>query len=392
MFLRKGWCLFPLMGLLASLAWGGPFWRWVEGRSPWPLDWTRLLSPQAWVLAASMACIPLLWYSTRRLHLRRGMGLVLGVILAFGMDAFLRLPRMQTPLWLASRARLQSGQFFMREVCYVRLEEAVGRAVPSPALVLIGSSQVLHGVDDELLRDLISPTPVIRRATFGLTPLKALAMMDYVPFQAEDVCFQYLSEFDFTNQDPFPAAWFRPYATPRTFAWVMPCVAPKVKWLHWRQVVDYAMASVLESWRSRDFFRQILFHFWQADTTAGTGVEDGEQAVQALVAQARRKPVPSPAEWRAFLVYSDILSAMGVHQWVFEGEVHPALRSSDRLAVRAVVRTRLRDLLSEDGARYVSRQSQGLVFDEESWLDMTHLNASGREQLTRRIAAEWAKP
>jgi hypothetical protein len=111
----------------------------------------------------------------------------------------------------------------MREVCYVRLEEAAGRADDAPAAILVGSSQMLHGVNVGKLAAL-QPRPVIRRAMFGMAPLKALAMRAYVPFRPGDVCAMYLSEFDFTNQEPFPFDWFRPHASWRTLPDVMRCV------------------------------------------------------------------------------------------------------------------------------------------------------------------------
>ena len=391
-FLRKAGWLFPLAGLLAPLALGGPFWRWVEGQNPLPLDWSRLATWPALAGVVVLGLVPLAWRLTLRIRLRPGVSLLLGLIAALAADGMLRLPQAQAPLWLASRARLGADQFFMREVCYVRLEEAAGRTAASPALILVGSSQMLHGVDDQLLRDLVAPVPVIRRAMFGLTPLKALAMMDFVPFRTGDVCIQYLSEFDFTNQEEFPFSWFRPYATLPTFTLVMQCIDPQVKARHWEGVIDYLLATRLESWRSRDFLRQILFHFWRADRPDGTASGMGGEEIRALVERAQGELVPAPAEWKAFEIYSRVLAAIGVRQWVFEGEVNPEIRTPVRLEIRADVRERVWQRLFGTETRYIDRQAQDLELGEGFWRDMTHLNEAGRKQLTRRIAEEWNRP
>jgi hypothetical protein len=387
-FLRKGWWLFPLLGWLASAALDAPYWRWVGGESPLPLNWGALLGLKGMALAAAGGCIPLAWRLGLAWRARRGwvVGLALMVVLA--VDAVWRGVPMQAFTWLAARPRLEGHQHFMREVCYVRLEEAVGRADPASAIVLVGSSQVLVGVDEKLLRELVQPVPVIRRAMFGMSPLKALAMMPYMPYRSGDVSFHNLSEFDFTNKEEFPHDWFRPYASWRTLPAVLACMEPRVRRKHWGRTVDYAMAATLELWRDRDFLRQIAFNFWGIEKDEV--IETDEAARAKVVARARGNLSFAAAEKRAFHAFAERLEREGVRMLIFEGDVRPDLHDEDRLEARRLVREELREWAAAGPHRHVSLEEQGLNLGMEHWRDMTHLSESGRRLLTLRIAEKWS--
>ena len=387
--LRKTWWLFPVCGALATLAVGGPFWAWVEGQ-PLAVRWADLFGLRAGLAAVAFSAIPLAWWLGLRLK-RTGFWVILAVpALVAGAEGVLRTSKVQVALWLAAQGRLESGQHFMREVCYVRLEEAAGRGAPAPAVVLVGSSQMLHGVDDRRLRELLRPMPVIRRAMFGLTPLKALAMRPYLPFQADDVCVLYLSELDFTNQDEFPFAWFRPYASWRTLPAVVACVPPSVRIRHWRHLADYALAATTEWWRVRDFLARIAFHFTgRVRLSAETS---GAAEATALADRARGELHFADAEWQAFRRFAAQAAERRVELVVFEGEVSPALQSAERTQAKASVRRLVADFVASGYGRYVPLAEQGLDLSDGDWHDLTHLNASGREKLTRRIAQELAQP
>jgi len=237
---------------------------------------------------------------------------------------------------------------------------------------------------------LLRPVPVIRRSMYGMTPLKALSMLAYVPFRPDDICVQYLSEFDFTNQKEFPFDWFRPYASWKTLPDVMRCVAPSVRAWHWRQGVDYALAATFECWSARDFFRQMVFHFWDASGVPTAGSVSPDRA--DFVAQGRAALHFSSAEQKAFRVFAQELSKQQVSLVVFEGDVNPSIYSPERLQAKAEIRKELAGFSGMKDYRYVSREEQGLSFGPEHWLDTTHLDLAGREMLTRRMAQELAKP
>ena len=387
-FLRKRWWLFPVAGALASLAIGGPFWAWVEGKWAGP-DWTQLAGVRAAIWALAFGAIPAVWRLGMQIKRpqRWTWVLVAGAMLA--AEGLLATPRVQAALWLAARARLEAGQHFMREVCYVRLEEAAGRAEEGPAVVLVGSSQVLLGVDTRLLAAEQS-LPVIRRAMFGMTPLKALSMRAYMPIRENDRCVQYLSEFDFANHDEFPFEWFRPYASWRTVSDVMRCVSARVKLLRWRHVADYLLAASTEWWRARDFIRQIAFHF-----SGGLPLATTEKAMPDLAAAAAKARGPlniRAGEFAGFRQFARRVAGQNAALIVFEGDVNPAIYSEGRLRARRETRENLIRFLAEGYGRYVSIEDQALALEPGDWLDMTHLAASGREKLTRRIAQELSRP
>lgn len=385
-FLRNGWWLFPVLGAVCSLAVGGPFWQWVAGANPflWPAP--AGAAGRALAFAAAAALLPAAWWLGLKTRPPKYLAAALALAAVFAGECLLRLPRVQTPFWLAARERLAAGQYFMSEVCYVRLEEAAGRAAEPPAVVLVGSSQMLNGVDENLLRELLAPTPVIRRSMYGLTPLKALAMLSYVPFRSGDVCVQYLSEFDFTNQEEFPHAWFRPYASWKTLPDVVRCLAVPVRLRRWRELTDSALAATFEGWRIRDFARHVCFHFWRAGAAAG-GPEDPPDPA-AAAAQARGPLRFSAAEQRAFAAFTRRLEARQVALTVFEGDVNPAILSPVRLQAKKEVRRKLAGFDGMPNYRYVPVADQGLPPGPGIWRDMTHLNAAGRDLLTRRIAQE----
>jgi len=385
-FLRKGWWLFPLLGAWASLGLGDPFWQWVAGASPFSAGWQGLSILRSGGLTLAGLAVPAIWWVGLRMR-RRPLLIALGVGLAILLvECGMRSSTVQGPLWLASRARLESGQSYMREVCYIRLEEASGRTGETPAIVLMGSSQVLHGMDQKRLGELLSPTPVIRRAMFGMSPLKALSMLAYVPLQPQDICIQYLSEFDFTNQNEFPYAWFRPYASWETLPDVLSCIPGPVQLRQWQGDVDYTVAATFECWRDRDFLRQIAFNFLCAKKGESAAVPPADPA--AAVSKARGALVFSPSEEKAFTRFAQRLVASDVTLWVIEGDVNPAIYTDTRLEAKQLIRARMEEESTTTGFQYLSLQEQDLSLGSEHWLDMTHLNPSGRELLTRRIAQE----
>ncbi len=388
-FLRKAGWLFPVAGALATLAIGGPFWAWVAGQ-PSAVSWDNLFSLRALAGALAGAAIPGVWWLGMRLKRPGTWGALLALGLVAAAEATLRTPLVQTALWLAARPRLDPGQHFMREVCYVRLEEAAGREGSAPAILLVGSSQMLHGVDDRLLRELVAPRPVVRRAMFGLTPLKALAMRTYLPFRAGDVCVWYLSELDFTNQDEFPFAWFRPYASWRTLPDVVGCMPMGVRIRHGRHLADYALAATAEGWRARDFLAKIAFRFTGRGPVAAEAA--GQTETAALAERARGELRFSESEWKAFRRLAAQAAGRGVELAVFEGDVAPGLQSPERAQAKADVRQQVSEFVRSGHGRYVSLAEQGLALSAGDWLDLTHLNAMGREKLTRRIAQELAQP
>lgn len=378
-FLLRFWWLFPCLGAVGSVAVGGPFWKWVSVES-FEIPWAALWSGRSLLWALIFSAIPALWALGMRVkenHWWVG-GLALALFLSIEIGSQARV--LQVALWLGARARLEPDQHFMREVCYVRLEELDGRASATPGVMVVGSSQILNGVDTPKIRQELAPTPVIRRAMFGMGPLKALAMLPYMPFVPGDRCLLYLSEFDFTNQDAFPFSWIRPYASWKTLPLVFDCLSWRVRLQHWRQLADVSLAASLPSWQTRDFTQRIVLKFWGGRQSQALAEPDLRR--ELLIRDAQGELQDAEGEYRAFSRVADYLTERGVRMVIFEGEVNDAIYSPSRWAKKEQVCRFLTQRVEGGEHRYVSRAEQQLNFLPSDWSDMSHLNDQGREKLT----------
>lgn len=383
--LRKTWWAFPVLGVLVSLLFGGPFWAWVANQ-PMVINWQDVLTLRALILAVAFSLVPAgWWFALKFPRPRVWTGLFVFLVL-YAAEWGLRQYSAQAALWLATATRLESSQHFMREVCYVRLEESAGRTTDNPAIMVVGSSQIIHGVDIKLLRSELQPHSVIRRAMFGLSPLKALAMLPFMPFRQGDTCLMYLSEFDFTNQDPFPYSWLRPYSTWVSLPAVLECIPPRVRIHAWRQVVDVGIAACTEWWRTRDFIRQIIFHMWARPEPHAMPLSIPDPV--ALAENAKTNIQFSLTEKKGFEKFARRLEIKGIAMCIFEGDVNPALYSPERLRAKTEIRDYLAGLSLVANYCFLSCDEQHLQLTPQDWLDLSHLNATGRERLTRRMVEE----
>ncbi|MBP5787667.1 MAG: hypothetical protein J6Y19_07625 [Kiritimatiellae bacterium] len=386
-FLRCWGWLFPCVGIGSASLTGGGFWQWVDEGWPVTLDWSYLLSGRAILLGTAGLSIPLVWAIALWLG-EKGKGeqsrwgaLLLAGVLVIGVEFMSQLGVPQAAFWLAVRTRLDNWSSFLREVCYVRLEETAGRAEEKPCVVAVGSSQVLNGVDMHQLGEEVANLGMgaIRRAMFGMTPLKALAMRPWMPFRPGDTCLMYLSEFDFTNQREFPADWFRPYGSWASAGDVVKTVGSRVLCRHWRDAVDYAMACTWELWRMRDGMRELLFHLG--------GRADCETCSDQTRIPPRLDVERASWEEDAMRRFADRLSSAGVRLVIFEGDVNPQLYSDERSKERERIRHWLDSLCAAAPDRYyVPLSLQATDIHPDEWKDMTHLNASGRAQLTSAMS------
>lgn len=332
--------------------------------------------------------VPLIvWRCMRHIFLPEPFVWGIAIISLILLDFFIRLSPCQAALWLASRARLHPDQSFMREVCYIRLEENTRNRTPEPSVILVGSSQMLNGIDSLLLHEKIAPTPVIRRAMFGMTPLKALAMMPYMPFQSGDTCVQYLSEFDFSNQEEFPVAWFRPYASWQTLPQVVRCIGLSATLRNSGRLIDYVMAANWEGWRARDFLHQIIFNMWGASPIFSTVMDEKEETLRILM-QRQTDIIFMSAEKSAFERFRAVLKSKDVRMVVLEGDVNPLLYTPSRKAAKASTREWLSSVDQPPAYWYISAKEQHVPFDPSLWKDMTHLNVEGRALLTQILAGK----
>lgn len=377
-FLRRCWWLFPAAGLFLAMLTGGGFWEWVGMGWPVALDGSQLWSWRALGAGLAGATIPLAWVLTlkRKKCARNAMLLALGGFVA--VEIVLRIPIAQTTFWLAVRSRLGVAEAVLREVAYIQIDEAAGRKGNEPAIILAGSSQMIHGVDELLLGRQLGPRlHVIRRVCSSLMPMEFLASMDYMPFRQGDICVQYLSELDFAWPEEYRVSWYRPFASWTTLPDVLQSAGMSCVGTHWRETVDYSLAATLSGWRIRDGWREIVRNFW------GRMGQDNK-----LDRRAEGDPPleMSTWEWKAFETSAARLEEKGVELWVFAGDVNPSIYNEGRMARRAEVCARLEKGAQEGRWKYIPAPELDAGLDVGDWKDKTHLNASGREKLTMAMA------
>ena len=385
-FLRRWGWVFPAAGLLLACLTGGGFWAWVEGETPW-LDWRQLLTWRAVVLGGTGAAAWGLWRALAGVRCRGWIAVVLGALGFAAAECTVRIPAAQTAFWLAVRARLAGdGPYFLREVCYIRLEEAAGRTAAPGAAILSGTSQMLVGVDERELARRIAPTPVIRREVSGMGPQNMLAMWSWIPFRRGDTAVQLRSEMDFTNQAEWRTSWYRPFLTWETLPWVLRNAGLAVCARHWKGLPDCALAASLEGWRMRDGWREISGKAWRhggkVEKSAAIPPAEGTQGDPLRWADG---------EWRAFVSEAEKLKAAGVGLVVFEGDVNPVLHDAQRAEMRREFERRMAEGEIRGLWRFVGGAELDADIGPDDWADMTHLNAVGREKLTRamgRVLAE----
>lgn len=379
-FLKWGWWVFPLAGVVVAMLTGGGFWAWVDGEMPW-LEWRQAFALRGLALAVAGVLLAGVWRALVRWKSPGGVVMMVAALGFVGAECAVRIPLTQTAFWLAVRARLAAcGTSFMSEVCYIRLEEAVGRKEGEGAVILSGTSQMLRGVDELELGRMLAPVPVIRREVSGMVPRNMLAAWSWIPFHRGDCIVQLRSEMDFTNQAEFRASWYRPFLTWQTFPWLLRNAGNEVCTRYWRDVVDCAMAATLEGWRMRDGWREIALNPWrraEGDPAATPSAMDIDTATSSLAW--------CEWEWHAFTEEAERLKAAGVQLVVFEGDVNPVLHNPIRAEMRREFERRMLEGERAGLWRFVAEGEMETGIGEDDWADMSHLNGMGREKLTRTM-------
>lgn len=380
-FLRWAWWVFPVVGAVVAMLTGGGFWAWVDGGTPW-LDWRQAFTWRAAALAGAGMALAGAWGV---LLGRKWPGWVVALVVAAGFagaECAVRIPAAQTAFWLATRARQDAaGPNFMSEVCYVRLEEAAGRAAKAGAVVLSGTSQMLCGVDELELGRMLAPTGVIRREVSGMGPQCMMSAWSWIPFLKGDRSVQVRSEMDFTNQAEWRTAWYRPFLTWKTLPRLVRNAERGVCLSRWREMADCALAASLEGWRMRDGWREIAMNPWRRVK----GEAETAKPEAADVASAGAPLAWCEWEWRAFVKEAERLKELGVELVVFEGDVNPVLHAARRAEMRREFERRMAEGAGKGLWRFVGEEEWGTGIGAGDWRDMTHVNAAGREKMTRAM-------
>ena len=315
---------------------------------------------------------------------------VSALLLLAAAEAVMRQPNAQSALWLATRSRCRPGfgDFFAKELAYLQLEVS-GERGPSdrPALLIVGSSQLLHGLDCDVIKDALPGLAVKRRSLAGMTPLKACMAQRYLSLGPGCVLLMYLSELDFSDAHVNPD-WLRPVLSPAGLRDGWAALDDAERRRSRADVPDLLAASRSALWRTRDYLRHLVLHL--------AGPEEAGEAtdLQALAAQQMTRWRDEQAMARSVAMHRRALArltervrAQGGRIIVFEGQSNPRYYTPERTALRERVRTELRDWARASGQVYVPVSEQDLDIGPADWRDSSHLNDEGRRKLTAMIAA-----
>lgn len=398
---RYGW-LFPLGGFPVGLLIGAELWRVIlldRAFAPHQLaDW---LNPKGVAIGLALAALPLLW--------RFGIGLeqrfpsklrrwpvapllaLAGLLLGEGL---FRTGLAQSIFWQSVRARA-GNQHLARELSLLRMEAAALGSHPRPGLVVLGSSQLVYGID---VPELAAQTgqPVYRRAVAGLFPTELVASQGWSDFHPDNRLVLMLSGFDLgARRDLNPDA-IRPLATPPGMRNLIAAADGRFLLRHWRSLVDLCVAARCDLWRSRDYARFLLEHpFAAAVIMAGPG--DDEALAEQKKAYGQLGDNRQMVAWcqRALARFFAEMSRNCREIVVFEGRVSPAYPSADLEALSRETRDFLLRQQQEGFIRYVPIEEQAVDLPEALWRDKTHVTAIGREKLTAlfgRVLSEAPPP
>ena len=392
---RAVWWM-PLVGALAAP---------LLYRGTWALlvldaGLVKPLSALAWLFTAATGAgigllLVLAWRwslgspAVRRVSWRWGVGLVVGA------EAVVRRTPVLDAAWAALRARApHDGDFFIREMAlYRRAALTNERRYALPRVLVAGSSQLIMGVDYELLQRLCPRQGVERRCIAAMSPARMLMAEPFLGVRTGDTVVVYWSEFDMGGLTQLDTAWFRPLANASGLRALWSVVPRDTMITGWRNVLDLASASGSELWRSRDAWRLVLNRVTGSlpGPKVGSGTALVEDQAGGYGSGLRNEPF-----FQAGLEASRRLlrewQRAGARVVVLEGSLNPAMHQPETPARRSQTRAWLAAACAETGAHYLPLEQQGYQPAAHDWSDGTHLNAEGREKFTRYLAEVVAPP
>lgn len=402
-WLRRHGFWFPLLGLPLGLLIGAHLWHAIlldPAFAPRQLsDW---LKPDGLAIGVFLAAIPLLWragiWLEQRFSLRRRPWPVapllagLSVLLAEGI---FRTPLSQSIFWQSVAAR-SGNQHLAREISLLRMDAAVTSSSATPGLVVLGSSQLVFGIDCPRLAAQTGQ-PVYRRAVAGLFASELVASRGWSDFNPDNRLVMMLSGFDLgARQDLVPDA-IRPLATPAGMHNLTATAGLRFIGRQWRSLIDLHLAAASDLWRSRDYARFLMEHpFQPAD------LQEDPTENQALAKQQKGySQLGGNAEmvaWcqRALDRFFTEMSGRCRQIIVFEGHLNPTYPGKSN---EEIFRETRRFLLRQQRLgriRFVPLAEQNLDLEDPSlWIDHSHVNDDGRRLLTdlfARFLAETPPP
>ena len=398
---RFGWLL-GLLGLITGMCAGASLWSaaWLDPR--WlPKGWTNWVTRPGLILGAGLALVPLFWRMGLMLESRRAnatrrwpVAPFLAVLAVCAAEVAFRLYPSQSLFWQAVRAR--SGQQHMaREISLLR-EDAAAKAHQgqrlTPGIVLLGSSQMVYGIDPASLAEQTG-RPVYRRAVAGLFLSELVASQDLADFHPGNRLVMMLSGFDLGARDDLYGDAMRPVATPGGMAHLLAAAPPNLLLLRWRTWIDMEFAAGCDLWRSRDYLRFLLQNPFAAYSASPAVIRTEDLQMQKSAYESLgRNPRMVRLCREALRRFLKAMSGRCRQIVVFEGQVNPAYPASTYPALSADMHRFLLEQQALGYIRYVPVAEQQIDLPAEAWRDMTHLNDAGRSLYTAMFARILREP
>lgn len=393
MWLRRFWWVFPAIGFPLGCLLDGVLWAAVTlDRTLLPGSLSGWITAKGLTLGCGLSAIPLIWWAGIKIErhwgaqLRRCAVAPAGALLVFVIaELLLRSPYGQSLLWQSVRARAAEN-YFAREVALFRLDHAMRRDV-APGVVVAGSSQMLHALDAKRLSERLK-LPVYRRAVAGMFPVELCAAAEFLDFHPQNKLLLMWSGFDLGGRDRIYPDAVRPLATPSGVSLLRQAADLTFRLRHWRFFVDMQVAAGTDWWRSRDFLRLVL------DRPMGarlSGVSDrptmqSDDAQRAAYLALGKDPALVNYSMRVIEQFWKRMSPRFAEIVVVEGQLNPAYPGDDADRLHERARALGQRAEAAGWIRYVPLAAQEPAIEPEDWLDMAHVNDSGRARYTELFA------
>ncbi|OGV42631.1 MAG: hypothetical protein A2X46_05030 [Lentisphaerae bacterium GWF2_57_35] len=299
-------------------------------------------------------------------------------------------PRIQNDFWplIQSRLNPDNKDWFMRHVADIRRESCtLVHPVSLPAIAFVGSSQVRQGIDWNLMETLLPDYHIRNCAVPGMDMLRACFAEQLLLQPSDRVVVLWISELDVRPDASLGISWMRPFATWSGLRHSIHSLNTKQRARQWRNMVDLALASTFELWRSRDYLRHILFHSLSSGSTRSAVEQSFEGDWRKDVRTFDIEDMDAlTAQMTALFLFVSTAKANGASIVVFEGRVNPSICTETSEKRRSWVRERLLAAALEYGFDYIPTAQQQVQIEPADWSDMTHFNVAGREKMTRYLA------
>lgn len=385
------WLLPLFLGILFPALNGLAWFLILLDPSLWPtLDLGSIALPAILGVGVGFALVHLWGRSVRRVATPWRWSILLALLLVVLAEVGVRQPTVTDAFWAAVGARVQDKEeFFIREAAlFRRMALTNNRVTQKPRLQVFGTSQLIVGVDYDLLQNLRPDIQVERRSVAGMCPARMLMTVPFLGARAGDTLVVYWSEFDMGGATALDVDWYRAFANGSGLRAVLGLL-PDGEWRkNIRRSVELFWGCASELWRGRDGWRLL----------AGRAVGEMRQA-EARIAEAdgpreQGTGYASGLENEPYFQMGLESAKRLVQQWrgsgaeviVLEGAVNPSIHHERTPERRLQTRLFLEEVCRTTGARYIPSEAQAFVPSAQDWKDGTHFNEEARIAFTRYLA------